>query len=126
MNQLRFVVNGPPVPYQRVVPRAGGRSYQPENAKAYQGHVATVARAAAHNAKWQRPGKHSPLVLRVEVFRVRRVGDLSNFVKIVEDGINDAEMVWQDDRLVEAIVARMHVDKEHPRVEVTLGFLPER
>lgn len=122
ITELSFTIPGPPVPAMRPRKGLGGRIYIPDEARTYQNYVATVARVAAHNQRWNRPGKTTPLVLRVDVFRPKRTGDLSNYVKIVEDGINDAETVWLDDRYVLAINAQMFVSVSSPRVEVTLGF----
>lgn len=119
---LRFVVPGPPVPAARPRAGKGGRIYIPDEATAYQTHVATIARVAAHNARWVRPSKTQPLAIAIRIYRPRRTGDASNYLKIVEDGINDAETVWLDDRYVLSAWAQMFVSRTRPRVEVTIGF----
>jgi crossover junction endodeoxyribonuclease RusA len=59
-----------------------------------------------------------PVILRVDVYRPRKSGDLGNRIKIVEDALNG--VVWVDDSQIIELHARRFDDKANPRVEVTV------
>lgn len=117
---LDVVVHGDPVPCARPRRSRNGGVYMPDKAAAYQRAVATVVMLAARKECWVRVAKGVRVALHVRVFRRADRGDLSNFVKAVEDGINDAGNVWHDDRYVGVIVAAMYVDAQRPRVELSV------
>jgi Holliday junction resolvase RusA-like endonuclease len=122
---FQFEIPGNPVPYQRMLPRAGGRGMvQPDNARAYQKHAALHAMLAARKQRWKRLPKKALVQLDIEIYRTVRSGDLSNYVKIVEDAINDSKAIWHDDRYVVATVARMWKSKR-PRVVVEVRLVED-
>jgi crossover junction endodeoxyribonuclease RusA len=57
-----------------------------------------------------------PLVLRVDVYRPRKQGDLSNTIKAIEDALKG--LAYRDDSQIIEIRARRFDDKLEPRVEV--------
>jgi Holliday junction resolvase RusA-like endonuclease len=59
-----------------------------------------------------------PFVLRMDVYRSEKRGDLDNYIKNV-DALTKAG-VWSDDAAVEEIHARLFVDRVKPRLEVTV------
>jgi crossover junction endodeoxyribonuclease RusA len=58
------------------------------------------------------------IALTLDVYRPRRVGDLSNRCKIVEDALNG--LAWADDKQIVWLLMRRHEDKANPRVVVTI------
>lgn len=134
MKSLVFTIPGSPVPgaRARVFERKNGRGEPtgafgaavPAKSKAYQKHVATCAWAAALSQRWNRPVKGQPLGIVLIIYRkVGARGDASNYLKVVEDGINDSHMVWHDDRYVEEIVVKMVTsDLEKPRIDVKVTW----
>jgi len=56
------------------------------------------------------------VVLRVDVYRPRRQGDLDNTLKAVQDSLKG--IAWRDDKQVVEIVARRFEDKDNPRIEI--------
>ncbi len=120
---FQFEIPGNPVPYQRMRPRAGGHGMvQPDHARAYQKHAATHALFAARRQRWKRLPKKALVSLDINIYRTIRSGDLSNYVKIIEDAINDSNAVWHDDRYVVATTARMWKSKR-PRVVVEVHLV---
>lgn len=109
----RFTLPYPPSANRYWRTTARGRhviTYPSEEAKAYK---ATVSRLGA--ALGLRPTS-AAVELRLEVYRPRRVGDLSNRIKVLEDALKG--IAFDDDDQVVCIVARRHDDKANPRVEV--------
>jgi Holliday junction resolvase RusA-like endonuclease len=120
-HDLRFVVDGPPVPCERprVVARGGHAvAFTPGRTRRYQRQVALVARAALPPG-WPLDAVYS---LGVTVYWPdRRRRDLSNILKSIEDGCN--RIVWDDDCQVTSIYVRGALDRERPRVEVRIATL---
>lgn len=115
---LAFVVPGPPLPWQRARLANDRRShFNTEEMVKYQRHIGAIANAAALQARDWDPSR--PVKLTVRVYRRWNRGDLSNFVKQVEDALNHTH-VWEDDRLVHEHSARMFVDAKAPRIEVEI------
>src|SRR5438045_426392 len=65
-----------------------------------------------------------PLELRVAVYRARKVGDLSNRIKVLEDALQGC--AYHDDKQISRLVAELHDDKANPRVEVEIVSLGEK
>ncbi len=126
--RLKFMVPGEPVPYARMMPRVrgllGGKMVQPDKARAYQKHFATHAMLAARAQRWKRLPPKALVTLRLDIFRSARRADLSNYLKLAEDAVNDCQAIWADDRYVVNVVARMWKSKT-PRIEVTIELLDE-
>jgi crossover junction endodeoxyribonuclease RusA len=113
---IHILVPGPPVPCGRA--RSGlGRTYTPAKTRAYEQHVALLARLAVARAKWN-PPEGSTFAVTLDVYRARRTGDIDNFLKAVLDGMNG--IVFPDDRLVVAATVRLHVDTAYPRAEIAV------
>ena len=54
----------------------------------------------------------------VKVYRPRRVGDLDNRIKCLQDAMEG--FAYDDDKQISSIFATRHDDKENPRVEVII------
>ncbi len=76
-----------------------------------------MAQEAARLANWT-PHECSH-ALSVRIFRARNSGDMTNFIKSIEDGSN--KTVFPDDRFITEIHAYMTTDKANPRVEVEVS-----
>lgn len=59
-----------------------------------------------------------PLKLVLDFYRPRKVGDLSNRIKVLEDSL--IGLAYNDDSQVVEIHARRFDDKKNPRVEVEI------
>lgn len=57
-----------------------------------------------------------PVLVRVDVYRPRRIGDLDNTLKATLDALRG--IAFEDDAQVESLSAIRHDDKKNPRVEV--------
>ena len=121
--ELYFEIPGEPMTYARMQPRKDRRGmFQPDKARAYQKHAATHAMLAARNKRWKRLPKKALVALHLDVYRSERRGDLSNYVKILEDAFNDSKAIWHDDRYVVALDAHVYKSKR-PRVEVIITLV---
>jgi crossover junction endodeoxyribonuclease RusA len=56
------------------------------------------------------------IVLRIQVYRPRKVGDLDGRLKASLDALN--KIAWEDDKQIVEIHATRHDDKHNPRIEV--------
>lgn len=81
-------------------------------ARAYRTEVAWKAKLAG-----VRP-LSGPVVVALDVYRPRRIGDLDNRIKQLLDALRD--IAFEDDDQVVDIHARRFDDKANPRVEVTV------
>ena len=113
---LRLTVPGPPVPKQRARMGAGGRFYTPQQTRMYEAFVRNIARASKPFT-WPRDAQY-----RVELdiyFPDRRRRDADNVCKAFLDSCNT--VLWDDDTQVIELVARKHVDKARPRIDVVVS-----
>lgn len=122
-DELRFVVPGEPVAWQRTgSSKAGGRGHRFTQSKTrkYEKVVRDVAAAAVARASWCW-GKDDRFSLIVKVYRTHwdKGGDIDNCLKGLLDGMNT--VVFADDRYVRGIgIAFPRPDPRRPRVEVTV------
>lgn len=125
---LRFTISGPPVPQARARSRYTGRPYTPKRSRDYQLHAASCARSAVWLTMppWMSRGALNggvgPFRVELDVYRVANRGDADNYAKALKDAMTKAG-VWTDDRYVTELLVRLHTDKEHPRVEVSVTRL---
>lgn len=116
---MQFTIPGPPQVKQR--PRfARGRAFTPKATEEYEKFVAQMAYAAVKQFEWS-PLPGATFHLDVEIYRAAKRGDLTNFLKSIEDGMNG--IVFRDDKDVRQITAVMHDDKANPRAVVRVTEL---
>lgn len=118
---LSVVIPGPPVAKQRARVGKGGRVYTPPETRSYEQKVAFIAGHEARKAKWKLTDQ--PVEIDVRIYRARATGDLSNFVKAIEDGMNG--IIYVDDRQIVSIDAAMFLDRKNPRTEVKVRLASE-
>lgn len=123
---LEFTVPGPPVPKARARV-ANGHGFTPERTSEYEEAVCYAALYALlqylkrNSMAW--PGIAKSYRLSCDFYRRANRGDLSNFIKSVEDALNMTrrygQPVWPDDRLVTSYgQMAMYVDRTSPRTVV--------
>ena len=118
---ITITIPGPPVAKQRARVGKGGRVYTPPETRSYEQKVAVFATVAARRAKWKVTSE--PVEIDVRIYRARATGDLSNFVKAIEDGMNG--IIYVDDRQIVSIDAAMFLDRKNPRTEVKVRLASE-
>lgn len=115
---VRFVVPGPVVPWQRAS-SVGTRRYTSAKQRAYQRTVRLVAMAARPRGPWL-PSKAQRYRVDVEAYLPdERRRDLDNVAKTILDALNG--VLYLDDSQVVTLLVATHVDRERPRVEVTVA-----
>jgi Holliday junction resolvase RusA-like endonuclease len=113
---VMFTIPGRPVPKQR--PRMGknGNVYTPKKCREYEKTVGWVAKKIFKNPY------DGPVSLQVRVYLARNGGDLDNYVKSIQDGLNG--IAWRDDRQVTRLKAGLFVRPGmQERVEVMIQEL---
>ena len=124
---LRFTVEGPPIPYQRVGRRGGGRAFKPKRMVEHMERIAEEASVALRDSRhlWSFADWPTDARYRLEVtayLPTRRRVDADNLGKIIMDALNG--VIWADD----AQVSRLEVEKRHdmaaPRTVVLVEVLP--
>lgn len=113
---ISFTIPGPPIAWSRAGKTKTGRSYTPERLRTAERNVRWLALAAARKAGWRVVDTDVDLTCRF--FYARWPGDVSNLVKMVEDGMKG--VVYDDDRRIAGLDARRIRDKDNPRTEVTV------
>lgn len=100
---VTFTVPGRPVLKQR--PRVGknGKIYTPKKSRDYEEQVAWAARPV-----FKEPYL-GPVGLQIQVYLSRPGGDLDNYVKTIQDGLNG--IAWRDDRQVKMLFAVVSVKR---------------
>lgn len=83
--------------------------------KKYKSDVATLGRAAGYKKPLP---EYVPVIFRVEIYRPRKIGDLSNCLKVLEDALSG--VCYIDDKQIVEIHARRFDDKKNPRAEVRI------
>lgn len=86
------------------------QTYVSKEAKDYKRDVEEKARAAGIEMV------EGDVILRLDVYRPRKAGDLSNRIKVLEDSLQG--IAYHDDNQVVQIIARRFDSKENPRVEL--------
>ncbi|MBC8140818.1 MAG: RusA family crossover junction endodeoxyribonuclease [Armatimonadetes bacterium] len=96
-----------------LVIRGRARMVKSATARNYAAEVAAIVQAA--NIQ---PITDGDIELLIVVYRPRKVGDLDNCIKIIQDSMKGG--VFADDKQITAIHAYRRDDKANPRVEVQL------
>jgi len=99
--------------YATVIRKGKPIRIQTSAAKNYKATVALIARAAGY----KKP-EAGNLMLLLDIYRPRRSGDLSNTIKVIEDGLKG--VAFFDDSQILYIIARRFEDKTRPRAEVQI------
>lgn len=90
-----------------------GRVYLSSEAKKYKSDVRKIFEAS--NVDLLKEDKM--VILHIDVYRPRKIGDLDNTLKGILDSLNGC--LYVDDRQVVEIHARRFDDKENPRVNIS-------
>ncbi len=93
--------------------------------RVFQGRTRVSPEARAYKLNVARLGKvlkltpiSGPVVMRVDIYRPLKRGDLSNRIKVLEDALEG--VCFEDDSQVVRIVANRFDDKANPRAVVTV------
>lgn len=122
MAELRFTVEGEPVPKAR--PRfAGGHAYTPQRTRDAEEDVRIQALTATTGKSWLLLDGYRYGV-EMDFYRSSsRAVDLDNLAKLCVDSCNG--VLWRDDSQIVHWVARKRVDRENPRTEVRVWLVEE-
>jgi len=108
--EVRLVLQYPPSANTYWKPARGRGLVPSDEATAYKAHVARAAAVARAQPLF------GPVHLALTVYRPRRVGDLDNSLKVLNDALNG--VAWLDDEQVVRIHALREDDAASPRVEL--------
>lgn len=87
------------------------------------GHALRVARLRDPTLDAFPLAKRERLIVTIDSYRPRRVGDIDNPIKALFDALTEHE-VWTDDEQVIDLHVHRRDDKLNPRVEVTISIAP--
>lgn len=114
---LTATIEGRCVPWMR----AGGRGrqrYTPAEQREYQRYVRAVV-ASARPRRWPLDMRYALELVVYEPDARRR--DLDNQAKTILDALNGT--AWADDSSVDVLALSRRIDRERPRVEVTIAAM---
>jgi Holliday junction resolvase RusA-like endonuclease len=126
--QFAFTFPGEPVPFQR--PRFNGKFVF--NDKRYSNYKSNFSAAIKHY--FENDIKPSPKTgtkeralflnqnryrLKVKAYRSANRGDIDNFIKTVQDALQDSGLI-ADDAQIDKVVGTKFIDKINPRIEFIL------
>lgn len=134
MKHLAFVVPGPPQPWERVIPRAGGRSFVPKATREYEARVYAFAYRALMAAKqkpWDGP---TFMVARFFIPRVKETRKMATTLsgQRIQAGVRirraDASYLWptrnedgDTDNMVKAVKDGLGHPRESPGLRVVMN-----
>ena len=120
-NRLHFVIEGPPRPKGRPRMGANGNVYTPDATRAYELSVRMYALQAVRASGWKlsNPTARFAVWLHAYFASSRRI-DLDNVLKCA-DGANG--IIWKDDSQIDEVHAYRRIDKDNPRLEVTVEVM---
>jgi len=114
---VRFVVPGPVVPWQRAA-SVGTRRYTSAKQRSYQRTVRLIAQASRPRGPWL-PSKASRYRVDVDAYLPdERRRDLDNVAKTILDALNG--VLYLDDSQVVTLLVATHIDRADPRVVVAV------
>lgn len=114
---INFTVPGIPVSYKRVVPRKGGRPFNPKNYSDYRNTVGLIAKSAmADEPPTTKPVKVFVRVYHSKMAACKQSGDIDNHLKAILDSLNG--VAFKDDGQVIQAEIRKFKDKDNPRAEI--------
>lgn len=117
MSALAFVVEGRCVPWMRTA-SYGGRKLTPAKQRDYQRRTATSA-TMARGCGWPLDARYAVEIVVHEPDVRRR--DLDNQAKTILDALNG--VLWADDSSVDVLAVSRRLDRERPRVEVSVAAM---
>jgi Holliday junction resolvase RusA-like endonuclease len=122
---LRFVVHGPPVPWQRARVGRGGKHVTERKTRAYEALIAVHAQAVVAKARWQCAPVPATYAVAIAVYwKDALQRDCDNCAKVALDPLRGIAFV--DDSQVKTLHVEQYVDRQHPRMEVVVTRLADR
>ena len=122
--RLAFTVLGPPATKKnspRIFKRRGGQRFVAPSAASESWTESAIIQLGA---QLRRQGVATPcakpLSVRALVYRVRRTGDLDNFLAAVGDALQRSAVIANDSQIESWDGSRKLLDPKNPRVEITL------
>ncbi len=114
---VRFVVPGPVVPWQRAA-SVGTRRFTSSKQRSYQRTVRLIAQASRPRGPWL-PSKASRYRVDIDAYLPdERRRDLDNVAKTILDALNG--VLYLDDSQVVTLLVATHIDRAEPRVVVAV------
>lgn len=114
---VRFVVPGPVVPWQRAA-SVGTRRFTSTKQRAYQRTVRLIAQASRPRGPWL-PSKATRYRVDIDAYLPdERRRDLDNVAKTILDALNG--VLYLDDSQVVTLLVATHIDRAEPRVVVAV------
>lgn len=115
--RFTFTIPGAPKVQKRSRKGRGGHWYAPSSAD--QRAIGLIAMEARNRANL--PIIEGPVLLKADFYGLRSNADLSNAIKLIEDGCNG--IAWIDDRQVSILMVFRRESSGAPRTEVTIEEL---
>lgn len=132
---LHFEFQGEPIPAARVRATKSGHVYTPAKYATYKSALITALKNQFGDSIPTPPSpgskQRSPWLathryrLIVEIYRSVNRGDADNFLKTVQDAIQQAGLIGDDSQLDE-VYCRKHIDKDNPRMAFVLEELAQK
>lgn len=116
---IEFSIPGKPQAKQRHRTGKNGAHYTPKETRAYQRLCAAMASLSMAGLDWDDSARYS--VSLWIYFPDKRRRDLDNIEKSVFDGLNGT--VWRDDSQVDHVEKWRMLDRDNPRVELTVRVM---
>jgi len=110
-------VPGPPVGKERPRASPSGHFYTPPRTQAYEKTVRLFALQAMKASGWVKTEANVKIWVHAYVADKRR-RDLDNLEKVAADSLND--LVWEDDSQIVESHAYKKLDRDNPRLEITV------
>ena len=118
---LKITVPLPPSVNHIYLKSKNGGMYLNEKGAKYKELVSFCIKKEALKQKWEKALKEEYCYLDAVVYMDKKARDADNLYKLIQDSITMSGAVWEDDTYALNRTQRIYIDKNNPRVEITIS-----
>ncbi|MCI9069953.1 MAG: RusA family crossover junction endodeoxyribonuclease [Clostridium sp.] len=110
---------GKKVAYNPVTKKPYVQVYETAKAKAFKSHMKKVLKRTAEECAWEKTGEFTYVVCEVKMYSNKKRKDADNIFKCLLDTLTENNIVYDDSMILPRVIDLL-IDKDNPRLEVTL------
>lgn len=110
---------GKRVAYSPITKKPFVQVYETAEAKSYKRYMKKVLERACMKSGWSKSGEFTYVICEMDVYLNQKRRDVDNLFKCMLDTLTENDIVY-DDSMVIPRVKKVFIDKDNPRLEVTI------